>query len=257
MLSIRLLWHCFWFLQIAVNGALSFVLIQRRWYREFPFFVTYITWRAVEGVVLLGMNYAPFVSGTEYAVAFALGRAFDAALALAIVSEIFKHVISSQRALRNFGTALFRWVTIVLLVGVVALAWLAPAAGEGRLMAGFYILDRTVNSVLCGLLLLLFIFPRMIGVSWRSQVFGIALGLGILATLSLAMSAVRSQIEPIARNHVSDIMDLLTHGTYLSSILVWTAYSLMPERHSPRALKALPDHDLETWNQELRRLLHQ
>jgi drug/metabolite transporter (DMT)-like permease len=124
-------------------------------------------------------------------------------------------------------------------------------------MAAFYVLDRTVNTILCGLLLLLFIFPRVVGVSWRSQIFGIALGLGALACLSLGTSAIRSQIEPMARNRVSDIMDLVTHATYLCSLFIWLGYSLRAERGSRPVVKTLPDHNLETWNQELQRLLHQ
>jgi hypothetical protein len=254
---IRLVWHCLWFLQVILNVALSLVLIERRSYGNFPIFFTYITWRAIEGTVLLGMNYAPFVSGNEYAAAFAVGRAVDAVLALAMVSEVFKQLMSSYPVLRNLGITLLRWATVVILLVVVALAWFAPAAGEGHLMSGFYVLDRTVNSILCGLLLLLFAFPRLIGFSWRSKAFGIALGLGIFASLSLATSAVRSQIEPIARNQAADIMDLIAHGTFLCSILVWMGYSLMPVRDSPRIVKTLPEHDLETWNQELQRLLQQ
>jgi len=255
--SIHLVWHCVWFLQAALNVALGLVLFERRSYRNFPIFVSYIAWRALESLVLLGMNYAPFISGNEYATAFAVGRAVDAVLAFAMISEVFKHLMSSYPVLRKFGIALCRWVTIVLLAVVIVLAWFAPAAGEGRLMSGFYVLDRTVNVILCGLLLVLFAFPRLLGFVWRSQAFGIALGLGILATMSLATSAIRSQIEPVARNHAVDVMDLITHGTYLCSILVWSVYLFMPQIAQRTAAQILPKHDLETWNQELERLLHQ
>lgn len=257
MSSIRLLWHCLWFLQVSLHLVLALVLIHRKSFRHFPIFVAYISWRGLEGLVLLGMNYAPFISGNEYAAAFAVGRAVDAALALAMVSEIFQNLMSSYLVLRNFGITLFRWVTIVLLMVVVTLAWFAPATGQGHLMSMFYVLARTVNTVLCGLLLLLFVLPRVVGFPWRSQAFGIALGLGIVASVSLATSAIRSQVEPIARNQTVEIMDLITHGTFLCSVLVWIGYSLMPERGSQTVVESLPDHDLETWNQELQRLLQQ
>jgi hypothetical protein len=256
MLSLRLAWHCLWFLQVALHVALALVLIKRKNFRYFPIFVAYISWRALEGIVLLWMNYVPFIDGNEYAAAFAVGRAVDAALALAIVAEIFKKFMSSYPGLRDLGTKLFRWVTIVLLIVVVALAWFAPANGQGHLMSGFYVLARTVNTLLCGLIIVLFAFPKIFGLSWRSQVFGIALGLGIVASVSLATSAIRSQVEPIARNQTVEIMDLITHTAFLCSVLVWFGYSLTPEGASP-TVKSLPKHDLETWNHELERLLHQ
>lgn len=255
--SIRLVWHCLWFLQVALHLVLALLLIQRKTFRHFPIFVAYVSWRALEGIVLLGMNYAPFISGNEYAAAFTVGRAVDAALALAMVSEIFQSLMDPYPVLRNLGITLFRWVTIVLLIVVVTLAWLAPAAGRGHLMSMFYILARTVNTLLCGLLLLLFVFPRVVGFCWRSQAFGIALGLGIVASVSLATSAIRSQVEPIARNQTVEIMDLITHAAFLCSVSIWMAYSFMPGRSSQTVVGSLPDHDLETWNQELQRLLQQ
>lgn len=255
--SIRLVWHCLWFLQVALHLVLALLLIQRKTFRHFPIFVAYVSWRALEGIVLLGMNYAPFISGNEYAAAFTLGAAVDTVLRFGIIYEMFKHLLSGYPALCKSGTALFRWVTVALLITVVVLGWLAPAAGASHLMSGFFLLQRTVNVLLCGLLIFLFAFSGSLGLSWRSQAFGIALGLGILAAMGLATSAVRAQIEPVARNETFEIMELITHGSYLCSVLIWMGYLLLPERGSQTVVTTLPDHNLETWNQELERLLHQ
>ena len=181
---IRPLWHCLWFLQLGLHAILSLVVIERRLYRQFPIFAFYISWRALKGLVLLSMNYSSSVTGNEYAAGFAVGAAVDALLGFAMISEIFKHLLSGYPALRKLGIVLVRWVTVGLLIMVIGLAWLAPAEGAGHLMSGFYVLQRTVDVLLCGLLLFLFAFSGFVGLSWRSQAFGIALGLGILATVS-------------------------------------------------------------------------
>jgi uncharacterized membrane protein len=257
MLFLRPLWHCVWFLNVGLRVVLALLTVRRRLYRQFPTFVCYIGWTALESMTLLGMNYAPFVTGNEYLAAFTGEATISTVLRFAIIYEILQHLFGSYPLLRKAGITLFRGVTIVLLVTVVALAWFAPAAGEGHLMSGFFVLQRTVDALSCGLLLVLFAFPRLIGFSWRSQAFGIALGLGILASVSLATSAIRSQVEPIARNQTVEIIELIVQGTYLSSLLVWIAYLFMPERALRPVVKTLPEHDLETWNQELQRLLHQ
>jgi hypothetical protein len=257
MRFVFLIWHCVWFLRVALLVALSAVGVQREFYKSFPVFILYTCWTALESLVFLGMNYAPFVTGNEYAAAFTAGAAVDSILHFVIIREIFKYLLSGYPALRETGDSFFRVVTVVLLIAVVALAWLAPAAGTSHLMSGFFLLQRTVNVLLCGLLLFLFVFSGFFSLSWRSQAFGIALGLGILASVSLGTSAIRSQIEPIARNQAVEISELISQGAYLCSVLVWMVYLCLPERRSANKVKALPKHDLEIWNQELERLLHQ
>jgi hypothetical protein len=108
-----------------------------------------------------------------------------------------------------------------------------------------------------GLLLALFAFSRYLGLSWRSYAFGIALGLGLFATVNLGTSAIRSQVEPIAPNLSTDVLSLVTEIGYACCLLVWIAYLMAPEQRPHASVETLPDHDLEAWNQELRRLLQQ
>jgi hypothetical protein len=233
------------------------VLIRRKFYRQFPIFVCYVSWIAVKGAVLIGMNYAPFITGNEYASAFTVGAAIDTAIRFAVIYEIFWHLLRGYPTVRESATALFRWGILILLVIVIGLAWLAPAGGAGRLMSAFFVLHRTADVLLGGLLLLLFAFSGSLGLSLRSHAFGITLGLGILACVSLAASAIRSQIEPITRNQTVEVIELIFQTTYLCSVFVWMGYLFMPERGLENVVRTLPEHDLETWNQELERLLHQ
>jgi hypothetical protein len=257
MFFIRPLWHCLWFLQIILHVVLAALLIRQRFYRQFPIFLGYVSWAALGGVILLGMNYAPFFTDNEYATAFAVAAAGDTLMCFGIIYEIFQCLLTGYPALHKSATALFRWAIVLLCAIVVALAWLAPASGASHLMSGFFLLQRTVDILLCGLLLFLFAFSRLFGLTWRSYVIGIALGLGILASVELATSAIRAQIEPIARNYTVEIMELINQGTYCCSVLAWICYLFLREPQPTTIVKTLPDHDLETWNEELQRLLHQ
>ena len=44
-------------------------------------------------------------------------------------------------------------------------------------------------------------------------------------------------------------------GVYHVCVLIWLAYLWLPERVSQFAVKSVPEHDLETWNEELQRLI--
>jgi hypothetical protein len=103
----------------------------------------------------------------------------------------------------------------------------------------------------CGLLALLILFSSYLRLSWRSQVFGIAAGLGIFASVDLATAALRVRTGAAAANYV---FDFVTMSTYHCCVIIWLVYFLLPE--SPGQVpKDLPKNDLEQWNTELQRLL--
>jgi hypothetical protein len=250
------LWHGVWFAQTGLRALLLVLVLRRKFYKQYPVFAAYVGWALLKSSVLLFMNYAPFVSGDQYYRVHAASSVIDAVLRWGIIYELFDHVFRDYATLRSLGPKLFRWATLALIIGAVALAWFAPASGVGRVMSALYAMERNVNVLLCGLLIVLFALAQYFRLSWRSQVFGIALGLAVMTASDLGAYAVRSQIEPIARNLSTDILDFITQGATLCCVLIWTVYVVAPER-KPQAVALLPQHDLETWNQELERLLHQ
>jgi hypothetical protein len=112
-------------------------------------------------------------------------------------------------------------------------------------------LDRTVTILQCGLLLFLFLLSNYLTLPWRSRVFGIALGLGIYASITLAVSAVRFY----SGTSNTLLFDLIVMGAYHACVVVWIYYLAVPERVPQIDAKVWANHDLETWNQELERLL--
>lgn len=249
-------WHWFWFAQTGLHVVLLALLMWRRFYGDYPVFFLYTAFASLQTAALLAMNYMPAVSGDQYYAVYLSSSGVLTVLRFAVVYELLRHVLQNYPALRNLGTRVFCWATIILVAAAIALAWFAPANGSGHVMSVIYVLARTADLLLCGLLLLLFVFRRLFHLSWRSCTFGIALGLGILASADLAIYAIRSQIEPLARNLSTDVLDLMTQCATFCSVLIWTIYIVAPERQ-PQALVRLPEHDLETWNQELQRLLQQ
>lgn len=116
-----------------------------------------------------------------------------------------------------------------------------------------HVLDRAANILQCGLLIGLFLLSSYLGLSWRSYIFGIALGVGIIASVALAVSAIQSQVGYTYNVY----LNYLTMVTYHCSVLIWMFYLLAPERSAQYTVKPTPEIDLESWNQELQRLIHQ
>jgi hypothetical protein len=257
MRPLAIAWHGLWFTQAGLYPALLALLLRRRLHKEFPLFCLFIGYSSLHVTGQLVMNYAPRVSGDEYYAVDAASTAVLAALSLAVVHELFRHALNDCAVFGDLGAKPFRWGTILLIAVAIALAWTTPASGAGHVMSVFYLLKRTMNVLLCGLLMLLFVSLRYLRLSWKSYSFGIALGLGIVTSANLGAYAVRSQIEPIARNVSTDILDVISEGAALCSVVVWMVYLALPQRKPNAIVKPVPEHDLETWNQELERLLHQ
>jgi len=193
---------------------------------------------------------SPSTKHAEYAIAYSAAFAVSTALRFGVVHEIFAHIFQNYSALDRFGTPLFRWLTVALLCGAFALAaW--TGAYSDQLMSVVHLFDRTASILQCGLLVGLFLFSSQLGLSWRSHVFGIALGVGIIASASLAAAAIRSQTGVT----YSVALNYLVMLVYHCSVLIWIFYLFAPERSYAPA--ALPRHDMETWNLELERLLKQ
>jgi len=141
-----------------------------------------------------------------------------------------------------------RWITGILSVSAVWLALHSSAVVSDSLLAGIMLLNRSVVIIQAGLLLFLFLFSRMFGLSWRNYTFGIALGCGIFAsteiagwTLGLAAATERSK----------DLLNLLPTGSYHVSVLVWLGYLVAAEK--PVGAATYPAPEIDQWSGELER----
>jgi hypothetical protein len=253
------LWHVAWYCRIGLQAILLVILVRRDFYWQFPCFFWYTAWGAAHSMALVAMT------GAKYYQIYRVGAAGDAALTFAVLYELFRRILRDYPALSMVGNSLYRWTTLLFIVIALGLAWSAPAAGPGKLMATFFVLQRTVRLLECSLLVFLFIFARSFGLSWRNRAFGIALGLGISATVSLATAAIRAQIEPARSSTTASMatfnntLKLAGQVGDLSAVALWIAYFLARESapQIPPSLVPPPDlpPDLGSWNQEIRKLV--
>src|SRR6185312_2175242 len=82
-----------------------------------------------------------------------------------------------------------------------------------------------------------------LGVSFRSRIFGVTFGFGLMATGDLVYSAFFPQIKALV-----SIENAVQEGIYLAAIALWAGYFLQPE--PVRKLVALPvNSPLVRWNE--------
>jgi hypothetical protein len=251
MTPFLLLLFYLWIAPHVVQAAILGVMVHRKQYRQFPMFFLYTGFEILQFLILLVVNYLRLMSHEHYHVLFSVGSAVSTVLRFCIIFEILAHVFRNYPSLSRSGRILFRSAALILLVTAVVLSKGGAGGGTEHLRVAVAILDRTFSIVQCGLLISMFVFSRYFALSWRSSAFGIALGFGIFASVELASSAIRSQVGE-SGNH---FLDYFTMATYHLCVLIWLFYMLAPERPPKYNSNNLPDHDLDSWNQELRRLI--
>lgn len=248
---LSLLWHDMWIARIGLQAILLAILVRRNFYRQFPVFVLLTAWEVMRSITLLVLSLERL--GGDYYQVYLFGSAVDALLSFAVLCELLRYILRNYPVLSSLGNSLYRWTTVLLLVVALALAWSAPP--NGKLMSTFYVLQRTVRLLQCGLLVFLFAFARSFVLSWKSRPFGIALGFGIAAFVSLAISAIRAEVEPKTVTMMTDALTFISQVSDLSAVGVWMGYFLAREPTVEHAPPTLPADDLQSWNRELRRLL--
>jgi len=236
-------------LQIGVVG----VMARHKLHRRFPLFFVYNLECAFAAAAMFVMWYLWQVPGKVWGYSYLVAMALDTAVRFGVVYEIYAHVFDNYAALKRFGKPIFRGALLVLLaIGLVA-AGQSHQQHADFAMYALHVLEQTASVLQVGLLLVLFLLSAYIGLSLRNYVFGIALGLGIYASVKLAVAALQSSSLVSSGNVYRNLVIL---GSFHFAVLVWLFYLLVPEPVLSRAI-GIPDHNLELWNKELERLSRQ
>lgn len=112
----------------------------------------------------------------------------EATLLLLIIYGVFRQAMRPLEGLHRAGKIIFRWV------GGVSVA-LSIGLALGPHVAGYYFvttlagqMQQGINVLILCLLLFVCFSTRYLGLTFRSHIFGVSLGLGLYATASLVES---------------------------------------------------------------------
>jgi hypothetical protein len=240
-----------WVTPHALLGVLAAVFCRRRLYREFPVFFAFVLYEIVDFILLFALYSIPG-AGQHYAYAFSATLLLSIALRFGVIDEVSRDLFRDSRLLKVSSRRLLQGVSALLLAMGVLLAVYAPGNNGAKWHAGISVVNRGAALVQCGLLLALLLFSRFLGLSWRRSAFGIALGLGVLTSVDLATSALRTEFTT---NISSQFLNLMITGASFICVLIWIGYLKAPEAEPTASLTIFPHDEVETWNTELQHLL--
>jgi hypothetical protein len=187
----------------------------------------------------LGARFAYILYFNVYWISFAI----ESILALIVVYSIYRLAMAPLKGLQQLGMLVFRWAASISVVVALGSAFAPEMTRTKYLIAAISQLQRTQSILtLCLLVFVCFAILPM-GLNYGSRIFGVSLGLGVLATNDLVQSA-WLVIHPTMHTASS-----LVDGVVICMVLAtWAAYFALPE--PKRRIIVLPTTSpFLRWNQ--------
>jgi hypothetical protein len=232
------LWCASPLMQLGVLAA----MYRRGLHRDYPYFFNYTVLQVLSGPALFVIQRHSY---PMYYWGYWSSTALGALVSFAVLQEIFHDAFRPYEALRDLSVILFRWsALVVLLVGVM---WAISAAHSSQVDAitdGILLVERSVRLMQCGLVFFLLLFSEYLGISRRHVLFGIALGFGIFASVSMLVAAAVAHGTFV---HVS-VLRQINSAAYNVAVIIWLGYTALAPAGSRVALASARPKD---WNYAL------
>ena len=188
-------------------------------------------WGLGNGTALLCLFYRQAMGISKplcyaiYAYSFWAYFFMEFALILLVIYSVFRQAMKPLEGLHRAGKLIFRWVmgvSLVLSVGIAIGPHMATQ-GPSHALALISQMQQGLSVLMLCLLLFVCFATRYLGLTYRSHIFGVSLGLGIYAVTELVESAwiatrgVASLYSPVyVFSAVGACVVLMTWGTYFA-----------------------------------------
>jgi hypothetical protein len=237
------------YVEPVLCGMLVYFLVRAKAARQFAYLFALLCVRltcsflCIPLLAFSGNGIERHVAYQIYFYVYWISFALEAILSLLVIYGIFKMAMAPLKGLQTLGMLVFRWVAAISVAVAIGVA-VSPHQSVNKFMTAMITQLQQTSSILTLCLLLFVCFAiRPMGLSFRSRIFGISLGLGFLATINLVNSAW------IAHNPSMYSLFSLVNGLAVGlTLLTWSAYFAFPE--PKRRIIVLPTTSpFLRWNQ--------
>jgi hypothetical protein len=210
---------------LLLECGLAALLLWRRAYREFPFFLGYLLCSILINTVrisLVGGDYLMFFK------VYWAGEALYVIAALLALHEAFRWVFLEFYELRWFWL-LFPGVVVLISTFAVVHALRNPPAQAPQIIGVILSFGSAVSYLKAGLFGLFFLLVLLFGLRWRSYPFGIVLGFAASAFGSWFAYGVRSEFG----TKFNFLSKYAVPVAYLCGVALWLATFARPPDPEP------------------------
>jgi hypothetical protein len=169
--------------------------------------------------------------------------AVQSILMLIVICSMYRLAMAPLKGLQGLGMLVFAWVGAISVLVALGASFTPHSTSIGYMIRFVSQMQRTQSILILCLLLFVCFAIRPMGLSYRSRIFGVSLGLGVMATTDMVQSA--------WIGHVNDMYGIFSEiGTFsvCLTFMTWTAYFALPE--PKRRIITLPTTSpFLRWNQ--------
>ena len=224
-------------------------LIRSESVRKFPSLTLLLSVRLISSVACLalidlsGRAIEKHLAYKLYFNTYWWSYAIEALLSLAVVYSIFKLAMAPLKGLATLGVLVFQWAAAISIAVSVGMAIGTHFTGLKFLIAVVTQLQQTSSILTLCLLLFVCFAIRPMGLTYKSRIFGVSLGLGLMATVSLIDSAWLGHSPQLFST-----INVAKGVTACLTLFLWSAYFALPE--PKRRIIVLPTTSpFLRWNQ--------
>jgi hypothetical protein len=217
-----------WLAGPLLQITLLIFMVRRKSHKVFPRFFSYILFQTLKSACLFVVyRYLP----ESYFEAYWTGNALSVIFTVAVMDEILRSLFKEYGGVQILGTTIFRWSCGLLFLLSILGALSSSEAGGDRVVAVVFSFDRSVRLMQVGLFLVLMLLCRFLRNYSRQQIFGIALGFGVFASVELILV---SFVLWSGNNGHAGIISLLKSTAYNAVTVVWIGYLKQQPQLVPR-----------------------
>jgi hypothetical protein len=239
------------YFEIALCVAGVGLLIGKKQWSDYAWLGWFLAFRSSSDLILTGLNsFGVRWLGRQpaydtYFYVYWASFAIESVLNLLVVYGVFKLAMEPLKGLQTLGMLVFKWAAGISVAVALGSAF-APSTnmrGAQYLIAAISQMQRTQSILTLCLLLFVTFAIRPMGLSYRSRIFGVGLGLGVMSANDLVQSA-WMVLNPKMTTAYS-----VVNGAVICAILgTWAVYFALPEPR--RRIIVLPTTSpFLRWNQ--------
>ncbi len=214
------LWFYFWVAPHVLLLVVAFLMFRKGRHKEFPIFFSYLLFEFLQFAVLFTMYFLKTPSSI-YSKTDLFGRAGSIALHFGIIQEMFHSPVLQAAHLRKAAAGVLKWVTVFLiLLSAVFIGSIYYSTLGFRILPD-YVSIEAFNTAQCGLLVLVFLWHRFLGIRMSPIVFGIAIGMGLVAGLEPLLHLMKEFVP----TRSSRMVDFVQFASFHGAVLIWLFFS--------------------------------
>jgi hypothetical protein len=247
--SIKVFLQYLCYFEPILCALLIYFLVRSKSARQFRYLTALLGVRLGCSVICLPLLYlcgrklSVHIAYPMYFYTYWVSYALEAILSLMVIYSIFKLAMAPLKGLQTLGMLVFRWVAAISVAVAIGVAVSPHISGIKFMVAMITQLQQTSSILTLCLLLFVCFAIRPMGLSYKSRIFGVSLGLGVMATVSLVNAAWLTH-SPNMYSTISLVNGLAIGMT----LLMWSAYFAFPE--PKRRIIVLPTTSpFLRWNQ--------